>query len=107
MTSGSSGRASWRAWRGKPPAPPPPPWRCWPGGGSPFVADDLRAFAERCDVVTFDHEQVDLELVAALAGAGAVFRPGAGTLELAVDKAQMRTVLDAAGVPVPGHRVVG
>ena len=29
--------------------------------GSPFVAADLRAFAERCDVVTFDHEQVDLE----------------------------------------------
>ncbi len=74
--------------------------------GSPFVADDLRAFAERCGVVTFDHEQVDLELVAAMSSAGMVFRPGAGTLELAVDKAQMRTVFDAAGVPVPAYRIV-
>ncbi len=74
--------------------------------GSPFVAADLRAFAERCDVVTFDHEQVDLEIVAALEGEGAVFRPGPDVLELAVDKAHMRTVLDGAGVPVPSFLVV-
>ena len=69
--------------------------------GSPFEARDLRHFAERCDVVTFDHEQVDLELVAALSEAGAVVRPGAASLELAVDKGVMRSVLDEAGVPVP------
>jgi 5-(carboxyamino)imidazole ribonucleotide synthase len=74
--------------------------------GSPFVAEDLRAFAARCDVVTFDHEQVDLDLVAGLASEGTVFRPGAATLELAVDKARMRTVLDEAGVPVPAYQVV-
>ena len=74
--------------------------------GSPFVAADLRAFAARCDVLTFDHEQVDLELVAELAAGGAVVRPGAATLELAVDKARMRTVLDEAGVPVPAYLVV-
>jgi len=74
--------------------------------GSPFVAADLRALAERCGVVTFDHEQVDLEIVAALAAGGAVLRPGAETLELAVDKAHMRTVLDGAGVPVPSYLVV-
>ena len=74
--------------------------------GSPFVAADLRAFAERCAVVTFDHEQVDLGIVAALAAGGAVLRPGAETLELAVDKAYMRTVLDRAGVPVPSYLVV-
>ena len=74
--------------------------------GSPFVADDLRAFAARCDVLTFDHEQVDLEIVAELAAEGAVVRPGADTLELAVDKARMRTVLDEAGVPVPAYLVV-
>jgi 5-(carboxyamino)imidazole ribonucleotide synthase len=74
--------------------------------GSPFVADDLRAFAARCDVVTFDHEQVDLEIVADVAAHGAVVRPGADTLELAVDKAHMRTVLDDAGVPVPAYRIV-
>ena len=74
--------------------------------GSPFVAADLGAFAERCGVVTFDHEQVDLGIVAALAAGGAVLRPGADTLELAVDKARMRTVLDGAGVPVPSYLVV-
>jgi 5-(carboxyamino)imidazole ribonucleotide synthase len=74
--------------------------------GSPFEAADLRAFAERCDVVTFDHEQVDLQIVSALEAEGAVVRPGASALELAVDKARMRSVLDAAGVPVPHHFVV-
>jgi len=74
--------------------------------GSPFVAEDLRAFAARCDVLTFDHEQVDLDLVATLASEGTVFRPGEATLELAVDKARMRTVLDEAGVPVPAYLVV-
>jgi 5-(carboxyamino)imidazole ribonucleotide synthase len=74
--------------------------------GSPFVATDLRAFAARCDVLTFDHEQVDLELVAELEAGGTVVRPGAATLELAVDKARMRTVLDQAGVPVPAYLVV-
>ena len=74
--------------------------------GSPFVVADLRAVAGRCDVLTFDHEQVDLEIVAELVAQGAVVRPGADTLELAVDKARMRTVLDAAGVPVPAYLVV-
>ncbi len=74
--------------------------------GSPFVADDLRAFAARCDVLTFDHEQVDLEIVAEVAAQGAVVRPGADTLELAVDKALMRTVLDSAGVPVPAYGII-
>jgi 5-(carboxyamino)imidazole ribonucleotide synthase len=74
--------------------------------GSPFVAEDLRALAARCDVLTFDHEQVDLEAVADLAARGTVVRPGADTLELAVDKARMRTVLDGAGVPVPAYLVV-
>jgi 5-(carboxyamino)imidazole ribonucleotide synthase len=74
--------------------------------GSPFVAADLRAIAARCDVLTFDHEQVDLGMVAGLAAQGALVRPGADTLELAVDKARMRVVLDEAGVPVPAYLVV-
>ena len=57
-------------------------------------------------MVTFDHEQVDLEIVRALEAGGAVVRPGADAFELAVDKARMRTVLDGAGVPVPGFAVV-
>ncbi len=74
--------------------------------GTPFVERDLRALAERCAVVTFDHEQVDLEIVAGLVAEGFVLRPGVQSLEFAVDKAHMRSTLDAAGVPVPAYEIV-
>jgi 5-(carboxyamino)imidazole ribonucleotide synthase len=73
--------------------------------GTPFVEADLRALCERCAVVTFDHEQVDLDIVAALTAEGYVLRPGTEGLEFAVDKAHMRSVLDAAGVPVPAFSI--
>ena len=56
--------------------------------GSPFVEAELRALVERCSVVTFDHEQVDLAIVDLLAARGGVLHPGSATLEFAVDKAQ-------------------
>jgi 5-(carboxyamino)imidazole ribonucleotide synthase len=74
--------------------------------GSPFTGSDLRALAERCRVITFDHDQVDLELVSALEADGVAVRPGPATLELAVDKATMRTQLDRADVPVPAYAIV-
>lgn len=73
--------------------------------GSPFVESDLRAFCERCAVVTFDHEQVDLDLVAGLGAEGYILRPGATSLEFAVDKAHMRSFFDGAGVPVPAYAI--
>ena len=66
----------------------------------------LRALAERCDVMTFDHEQVDLDLLLKLVAEGMAVRPGPATLEFAVDKAHMRTVLDEAGIPVPAYAVL-
>jgi 5-(carboxyamino)imidazole ribonucleotide synthase len=74
--------------------------------GSPLVAADLRSLAVRAGVVTFDHEQVDLAAVRALVAEGAVVRPGLQTLEMAVDKAHMRAMLTAAGIPVPAHAVL-
>jgi 5-(carboxyamino)imidazole ribonucleotide synthase len=74
--------------------------------GTPLVEADLRALAERVDVVTFDHEQVDLGIVRTLIADGVVIRPGLATLEMAVDKAHMRAVLVEAGIPVPAHVVV-
>jgi 5-(carboxyamino)imidazole ribonucleotide synthase len=74
--------------------------------GSPLVEAELRALARRCDVITFDHEQVDLALLAALKEDGVVIRPGLDTLAMAVDKAHMRAVLVEAGVAVPAHIVV-
>lgn len=74
--------------------------------GVPGVEKDLRRLAERCDVLTFDHELVDLALLAALVDDGVVVRPGPGTLEMAVDKAEMRSRLAAAGVAVPAFEVL-
>ena len=74
--------------------------------GSPRVAADLRALSERCEVITFDHEQVDLTIVADLVAEGVVIRPGPGALELAVDKATMRQALVAVGLPVPAHLII-
>jgi 5-(carboxyamino)imidazole ribonucleotide synthase len=63
--------------------------------------DDLRAFATRCDVVTFDHEHVPREHLEALHASGVVLRPGPAALLYAQDKRAMRERLDALGVPVP------
>jgi 5-(carboxyamino)imidazole ribonucleotide synthase len=63
--------------------------------------EDLRAFATGCDVVTWDHEHVPNEHVAALAADGVTVRPGADALRYAQDKAEMRTRLTALGVPCP------
>jgi 5-(carboxyamino)imidazole ribonucleotide synthase len=74
--------------------------------GSPLVEADLRALAARCDVITFDHEQVDLSILRTLAADGVVIRPGLATLEMATDKAHMRSVLVAANIRVPAHLVL-
>jgi phosphoribosylaminoimidazole carboxylase PurK protein len=73
--------------------------------GSALVEADLRALAARADVVTFDHEQVDLTAVRSLIADGVVIHPGLQTLEMAVDKAHMRAVLVDAGIAVPAHMV--
>jgi 5-(carboxyamino)imidazole ribonucleotide synthase len=74
--------------------------------GSPLREADMRSLAERVGVITFDHEQVDLAIVRALLNEGVIIRPGLTTLEMAVDKAHMRSVLVQAGIPVPVHLVL-
>lgn len=69
--------------------------------GSPDDLDALLRLARRCDVVTFDHELVNPEHLAALADEGHVLRPGPGTLEVAVNKLEQRRRFEAAGLPVP------
>jgi 5-(carboxyamino)imidazole ribonucleotide synthase len=65
---------------------------------------DLRAFAEGCDVLTFDHEHVPGEHIRALAAAGVTVLPGADALRFAQDKAAMRTRLAELGIPGPVWR---
>jgi 5-(carboxyamino)imidazole ribonucleotide synthase len=74
--------------------------------GSPLVEDDMRTLAARCDVITFDHELVDLSVLRALMTDGVVVRPGVATLEVAVDKAHMRRVLGENDIAMPAHTVV-
>jgi 5-(carboxyamino)imidazole ribonucleotide synthase len=69
--------------------------------GSPRSASALASFAAGCDVVTFDHELVDLDAVAALEAAGHLVRPGSATIALAVDKSVQRRRLGQLGLPVP------
>jgi 5-(carboxyamino)imidazole ribonucleotide synthase len=75
--------------------------------GSPRDPAALAALAARCDVVTFDHELVDLDTVAALEAQGAAVRPGSAALRAAVDKAHQRRDFRAAGLPVPDFAVLG
>ncbi len=63
--------------------------------------DDLRGFAAACDVITFDHEHVPGDHLAALEKAGAAVRPGAAALRFTQDKLAMRERLAGLGVDCP------
>ena len=62
---------------------------------------DVLPFARTVDVVTFDHEHVPQEVLAALVQAGVAVRPGPDALLYAQDKLLMRERLSALGLPVP------
>ena len=72
--------------------------------GDPADPRVLDEFTRRCEVVTFDHENIDPEIVDALTRLGRVIRPGAAALR-ACDKAAQRTQLTALGFPVPPFAV--
>ena len=73
--------------------------------GDPDDPRVLEEFTRRCQVVTFDHENVEPALVEALTVVGRVIRPGAATLR-ACDKASQRVQLSALGFPVPPFAVI-
>jgi len=64
-------------------------------------AATVLAFAADVDVVTFDHEHVPQDVLAALVAAGIPVHPGPSALAVAQDKALMRERLSAIGAPVP------
>jgi 5-(carboxyamino)imidazole ribonucleotide synthase len=75
--------------------------------GRPDDLSALRALARGVEVVTFDHELVDLDHVAALVADGVVVRPGPAALAAGVDKLLARRRLAGLGFPVPAFREVG
>jgi 5-(carboxyamino)imidazole ribonucleotide synthase len=68
--------------------------------------DDLLAFAAGCDVVTFDHEHVPGEHLAALEAAGVPLAPGGAAVRYTQDKLAMREELTRLGVPCPRFAAV-
>ncbi|MFC3689296.1 5-(carboxyamino)imidazole ribonucleotide synthase [Aquipuribacter hungaricus] len=74
-------------------------------GAADDTAAVLRA-ARGAAVVTFDHEHVPGDVLAALEDAGAVVRPAPGALRHAQDKLVMRRALAALGLPVPAWDAV-
>lgn len=68
------------------------------------AADDLdavRRLADRCDVVTFDHEHVPPDVLLALADDGVSLHPTPSALRYAQDKVAMRRRLSELGFPCP------
>lgn len=61
----------------------------------------VRAFAQHCDVVTFDHEHVPAEVLAALEADGVTLHPTPAALVYAQDKLAMRRRLTELGHPCP------
>ena len=74
--------------------------------GSHTDREAVLAFAEGCDVVTFDHEHVPTGILEELLDRGIAVRPGPASLFHAQDKAHMRAALSALHAPCPDWAVV-
>ncbi len=66
----------------------------------------LARLASETDVVTFDHELLDLDQLRTLRDTGHLVAPSPNALRWATDKAHQRRGLHAAGVAVPHFEVV-
>ncbi|MBT5775666.1 MAG: 5-(carboxyamino)imidazole ribonucleotide synthase [Dehalococcoidia bacterium] len=82
--------------------------RIWPHVdiGLPKSTEDLHRFAQTCDVITFDHELVNLDAIRELEAAGKLVYPSSNSLLHAQDKLHQRTAFEALGLPIPPYRAV-
>ena len=64
-------------------------------------ADDLHRLAERCDVITIEHEFVDADVLEQIENGGCQVVPSARTLRLVQDKLHQKQHLAAAGIASP------
>ena len=62
--------------------------------------ETVRAFARKCDVVTFEHELIPLSIVKALEADGVVVRPSSSAFVYSQDKAAMREKLSSFPSPL-------
>jgi 5-(carboxyamino)imidazole ribonucleotide synthase len=69
--------------------------------GAPTDETAIRSLSALVDVITFDHELVDLDVIEKLEHEGVNIFPSSSSLRFAVDKAYQRQTLHAAGIPIP------
>lgn len=75
--------------------------------GPPDDPDAIRALAARVDVVTFDHELVDPDLLDALVAEGHDVQPRPDEMRLAQNKRLQRRMVDDTGLPGPAWAPIG
>ncbi len=75
--------------------------------GPPDDPDRIRELAARVDVVTFDHELVDPDLLDALVAEGHDVQPRPDVMRLAQNKRLQRQMVDDAGLPGPAWALIG
>jgi 5-(carboxyamino)imidazole ribonucleotide synthase len=66
--------------------------------------ETVRAFARKCDVITFEHELIPLSIIKTLEADGVVVRPSSASFIYSQDKAAMRERL--SNFPSPKNSVV-
>ncbi|MEO0882323.1 MAG: 5-(carboxyamino)imidazole ribonucleotide synthase [Pseudomonadota bacterium] len=66
----------------------------------------LRRFAEACDVVTYEFENVPVDSVHVIEAAGTRVRPGAKSLEVSQDRVVEKTFLNEIGIPTVDYCTV-
>ena len=66
--------------------------------------ETVKAFAKKCDVITFEHELIPLSIIKSLEEDGVVVRPSSASFVYSQDKAAMREKLSS--FPAPKFQVV-
>ncbi|MDA8375238.1 MAG: 5-(carboxyamino)imidazole ribonucleotide synthase [Actinomycetota bacterium] len=66
-----------------------------------FDREEVAAFVNACELVTFDHELVDPAILNSIPGAEGKVFPSARTLRMSANKARQREMLQAEGIPSP------
>ena len=69
--------------------------------GDPDDATAVDAFARHCDVLTFDHELVDTDVLERLEAKGYVLRPSSAVMRLSQSKRMQRERFQELGMPLP------
>ena len=74
--------------------------------GRPDDRDAMRRLADATDVITFDHELVEVDILRELEHQGVAVRPSASVMALVQDKLAQRRTLEALGLPIPAFAPV-